>query len=226
VAENRARFPGRAEPWEGPLKDEPCAIVGYGPSLKDTWPELKRFKSIFTCSGAYKFLNERGIIAPYHCETDPQSHKVRNLGVPHKSTTFYMGSHCDPNYFDLLEMYEANVKLFNITVGHYTVMLARFLGWYDFHLFGFDHSIPKGHEGTHAGKHEGFKHGVNAREVEGHPDLLTTGNWQGHIQSFFLVTDGIEEIRTTFYGDGLMQRVAKTRVRENRRRVPIAIIGG
>lgn len=58
------------------LRNEPIAIVCYGPSLNDTWEEIKNFKYIITCSGSHKFLIERGIIPTWHVDVDPRPHKV------------------------------------------------------------------------------------------------------------------------------------------------------
>lgn len=240
IAENCARIKARLEPTTVD-NFEPCAIVGYAPSLKDTWPEIKKFKTIFTCSGAYRFLRERGIISPYHVETDPQSHKVRNLGEPHRKTTFYMASSCDPNYFDLLEKYDSKVILFHIplhgypyvkgewtlncagTVGHFVFTLARMLGYRDFHFFGFDHSTPTKGD-THAGRHDGFHHKLNYVEMDG---LWTTSHWSGHIDSLLEVIDNAKPtVKVTWYGDGLLQRRAKTHVQTLfRGKVPMGVVG-
>src|SRR5262245_7740329 len=57
-------------------QDHPIALVCSGPSLKDTWQEIKEFKTILTCSGAHDYLIEREIIPTYHMETDPRPHKA------------------------------------------------------------------------------------------------------------------------------------------------------
>src|SRR6266853_2973862 len=62
--------------------DEPIALVNFGPSLNDTWEQIKNFKYIMTCSGAHKFLVERGIIPTHHIDVDPRPHKVQLIGTP------------------------------------------------------------------------------------------------------------------------------------------------
>src|SRR5258708_4739592 len=52
------------------LRDEPIAIVCFGPSLNDTWKQVRDFKYIMTCSGAHRFLIDRGIIPTWHTEVD------------------------------------------------------------------------------------------------------------------------------------------------------------
>src|SRR3990167_11369384 len=68
ISRNSARFAGRFTPVdeELPTSSEPVAIVGYGASLKDTWGELRNYKTIFTCSGAHRFLLMRDIVPTYH----------------------------------------------------------------------------------------------------------------------------------------------------------------
>src|SRR5262245_43138061 len=98
------RVKDRIKPGE--RKDEPIAIVGYGPSLNDTWEEIRKFKKVVTCSGAHKFLVDRGIIPDFHVEVDPREHKVRLIGQPQNETTYLISSTCHPKVFDHLEGYK------------------------------------------------------------------------------------------------------------------------
>ena len=52
------KVPGRVVPYEG-LREDPIAVVGFGPSLKDAVVEIGAFKYIITCSGSHKYLIER-----------------------------------------------------------------------------------------------------------------------------------------------------------------------
>src|SRR6266404_4298328 len=69
-------------------RTEPIAIVCYGPSLNETWEQIKDFKYVFSCSGAHKFLIERGIIPTYHAEVDPRIHKIKLAGEPHPEVEY------------------------------------------------------------------------------------------------------------------------------------------
>lgn len=60
------RIKARIEPVYDKRSD-PIAVVCYGPSLNDTWEKIRDFKYIITCSGAHKFLIDRGIIPTFHC---------------------------------------------------------------------------------------------------------------------------------------------------------------
>jgi hypothetical protein len=76
------------------LRKEPIAIVCYGPSLASTWEQIKDYKYIMSCSGAHKFLMDRGIIPTWHLEVDPRAHKVQLIGKPHPSVEYVIASTC------------------------------------------------------------------------------------------------------------------------------------
>src|SRR5688572_2533433 len=76
-----------------PARDGPISLVGYGPSLKDTWQDIK--PPILTMSGAHDFLIDKGVIPDFHCDVDPRPHKVEML-TPHKDVIYLMGSVCNP----------------------------------------------------------------------------------------------------------------------------------
>ena len=84
------RVKGRIEPYpEGEKRTDPIAIVGFGPSLKDTWEGIKPFKYIMSCSGAHPFLIERGIIPTWHTAVDPlPGNTVKLIGQPHKDVEY------------------------------------------------------------------------------------------------------------------------------------------
>lgn len=69
ISKVKERFTTTAEDFR---MKEPIAIVCFGPSLKNTWKSIKAFNYIITCSGAHKFLLEKGIKPEdfkkwYHC---------------------------------------------------------------------------------------------------------------------------------------------------------------
>jgi uncharacterized Rossmann fold enzyme len=68
-----ARVKDRIQPTDI-VRDEPIAVVCFGPSLVDTWEQIKGFRHVMSCSGSHKFLIERGIIPEFHVEVDPRAH--------------------------------------------------------------------------------------------------------------------------------------------------------
>jgi uncharacterized Rossmann fold enzyme len=60
-----------------PLQAEAVSIVGYGPSLADTWKDISG--PVVTVSGAHDYLVERGITPDWHVECDGRDHKTKHL---------------------------------------------------------------------------------------------------------------------------------------------------
>lgn len=108
---NITKVSERIQPHSAPREDS-IAIVCYGPSLNDTWEEIKKFKYIMTCSGAHKFLIDRGIIPTWHVDLEPREYKVKLLGKPHSDVEYLIASTVHPGYLDALAGY--NVKLWHI----------------------------------------------------------------------------------------------------------------
>jgi len=238
ILENSSRIKKRFEPYEGPPHSEPVAIVAYGRSLKETWKEIRDFKTVITCSGSHQFLLDRGIIPTYHVDSDPRPHKVDMLGTPHPDVTYLIASICHPTYFDLLEKHNIEKvylwhllflepEIFDIlprnewlftggnTVGPRAIKMARLLGYINHHYFGFDAS--DGYAGFHP-KEKAMK----IYKYKG-KKYHTTPSWIEHARMMFEDLDRMPEVNFTFYGEGLIQDMAKDYKRTNRAKVPMAI---
>lgn len=239
IVENSERIRGRFIPT-AELSDEPVAVVAYGPSLRATWREIEKFNTVFTCSGAHKFLVDRGITPTHHVESDPRGHKIEMLGEPQPGVEYLIASVCHSNYFDKLEAAESKILLWHIlfdedevfalypkgdwvicggnTIGPRTLKIARLHGYTNIHIFGLDGS------GKHAGPHANpppldwyNPMTVGGREFETTMNLL----WQA--QSLFDDLDRMPEVKATFYGDGMYQHMAKNRTPKKLDRWPMAI---
>ena len=84
-------------------KSGAVAVVGSGPSLKQTWRKLKNFKGdIVACNAACQFLLEKGIVPQYMMcfDADPL---VLEFFTPHKDIVYLLGSRVPPKVFDILE---------------------------------------------------------------------------------------------------------------------------
>jgi hypothetical protein len=221
-----ARIKDRVQPYDG-TREEPCAIVGFGPSLRDTWEGIKAFPVIFTCSGSHQFLIERGMIPTYDVNVDPRPHKVTLMGPPHPDVTYLVASTCSPKLFDHLEGYR--VKLWHIfdnaeeslrvlppgewsltggiDAGLRAMTMARFLGYTDMHIFGIDGSSPE--QGyRHAGDHPHTKMHLDEVEYEGRT-FLTTSGMLAAAQGIWHELNQLHDVTPTFHGDGLIQHMAK-----------------
>ena len=128
---------------------------------------------VMACSGASRFLIERGIVPTWHVAVDPlPGHTVNLIGEPHPSVTYLISSTCHPGVFDHLK--GSTVQLWHvfdgtdegvrllppgefaltggIDVGLRSLVLANFLGFRDLHVFGLDGSYGSD-DRRHAGAH-------------------------------------------------------------------------
>jgi uncharacterized Rossmann fold enzyme len=210
-------------------RDEPTAIVCYGPSLNETWEKIRDFPVIFTCSGAHQFCTDRLIIPSYHVEVDPRPHKTALIGTPCRETVSLIASTCHPRVFEHLTGYD--VRLWHVfdsqedgirtlphgewaltggcSVGLRALTVAAFLGFHDLHIFGMDGC--EGASGKHAAAHPNQPKG--SAECEYPPDsgviYRTTPAMLSAAQGTFHELDQMPQVRATFYGEGLVQVMAR-----------------
>jgi hypothetical protein len=224
------RVKDRVTPYAG-TRDEPCAVVGSGPSLRETWEQIKEFRYIFTASGSHQFLIDRGIVPSHHTEVDPRPHKVGLMGTPHPEVDYLIASACSPTLFDHLEGYrvklwhifdnaEESIRMLpqgdwsvtgGIDCGLRAMTLARFLGFTDMHLFGMDGSSPEqGYRHAHAHPHG--KIPLDEVEYEGRT-FLTTAGMLAAAQGIWHELNQLVDVTPHFYGDGLIQHMARFWVR-------------
>jgi len=244
IAENSARIKPRIH-LDKRVTSLPAAIVGFGPSLKDTWKSLQHFTTIFTCSGAHKFLIERGIVPTYHVDSDPRAYKADILGDPHPRVNYLISSICHPTYFDKLELYHARVKLWHMlflepeifahfpinewiltgghTVGPRAIKIAALMGYHNLHMFGFDGSVAE--NATHAGAHPAPPTDLGRIKFND-KTYISNINWQDHAEILLKDFDRMPEVKYKFYGDGLIQALAKKHVPIKRAHMPPRVYKG
>ena len=157
-----------------PRSDAWLSIVGYGPSLRETWQAITH--PMITCSGAHNFLLERGIVPNWHAESDPWPAKAMFTRKPHKDVTYLIASCCDPQIWGNVQGNQRriwhcaepateawlrdnapaeSITGFGTTVGERAVELGMILGYRRFKFFGIDCSFT--HE-QRAGEHHGGTH--------------------------------------------------------------------
>jgi uncharacterized Rossmann fold enzyme len=207
------------------LKEGPIAIVCSGPSLKDTWQDVKNFPVILTCSGAHDFLIERGIIPQFHMETDPRAHKAVFTRNPRKDITYLIASSCHPDVFENLK--GCDVRIWHVTgnplhkmprghwqitggcnVGLRALVMARLMGYVDVHVFGMDCSGDK-EQLFHANFHpnEPKKKGHRLVRV-GDKEYFSSDVFIECARQFFKETMLLSDVRVTLHGEGLLQALA------------------
>jgi 2-polyprenyl-3-methyl-5-hydroxy-6-metoxy-1,4-benzoquinol methylase len=184
---------------------------------------------------------ERGIVPTFHVEVDPRPHKVHLIGPPQQGTEYLIASTCHPAVFDHLQGYD--VKLWHVfdaaedalrtlphgewalsggcSVGLRTMTLARFLGFTDLHIFGMDGC--EGDTGKHAAAHPMQPKGYSIVEYGG-KEYRTTPSLLEVAKGTFHELDQMPDVRPTFYGDGLVQAMAKDYTpKPARKKVPIGL---
>lgn len=230
------QIPGRIQP--GPDRgDEEIAVVCYGPSLRDTLDEIKKFKYIITCSGAHKYLIDRGIIPTWHVDVDPREHKLQLLGQPHQEVEYLLCSAVHPRYVDLIKNYK--VKLWHgyheedlidlpksykrgewifsggCTVGLRSLLIAKFLGFKKINVFGMDCSFPQDNDGEHADFHPNpsKSESVVVTEYKGHYYKTTYGMIE-YARQFFREVAYLKECSVVVHGIGLLQHMGATNYKD------------
>lgn len=226
IAQAITRVPGRIQAVEE-KRTEPVAVVAFGPSLAETWAEIKAFQYVISCSGSHQFLIEHGIVPTWHVEVDPRPHKAALIGTPHKDVEYLIASTCHAAVFDLLEGY--TVKLWHVfdstaeakrvlprgewaltggsSVGLRAMTIARFLGFTDLHVFGMD-GCASSAEASHAGAHPNAPPKWFTTELHGRT-FFTTPSMLACAKQTFHELDMMPGVSATFHGDGLVQELAK-----------------
>lgn len=168
------------------IKDEVLSVVGFGPSLHDTWREIKH--PFITVSGALDFMQEKGVIPDYHAECDGRDYKTKHLEHANKKTKYFMASVCNPRMWDLLA--GCHIEYWHTANGQHVVdwiaqhdlgsvliaggsnigltaiHVGGILGYRKFRLYGFDGNFRG--DVRHAGPHYAEPQRRIVRTANGH----------------------------------------------------------
>ena len=210
------------------------AIVGAGPSLKETVNRVRDFENVLVCGSGHDFLVRQGIIPNYAAVCDGGKDDKGNLSIPNKETAYLIASQCDPSLFDHLADYHVEMWHYRgqatktlgeeaellkgelsiawgSSIGMIAIALARLIGFQHLHFFGFDSSFESREE------HHAYPQPETAQMLSvkvGDPvtgrEFQTTATWLGQAQQF-------EEMRNhwqfdaTIYGDSLTAEMERTR---------------
>jgi hypothetical protein len=145
----------------GPPSDMPIAIVGGGPSLKETYTKLLGWPGfIVSTNNTHDFLIERGIIPHVHVMMDASPLCAGFVSKPHKDVKYLIASSCSPKVFKALKRADVTLwhQLIDIgepdhclriggasTVGLRSIYLMHTAGFNQFHMFGMDSCITDSH---------------------------------------------------------------------------------
>jgi hypothetical protein len=203
-----------------PLRDDAISIVGYGPSLEETWKDITH--PCMTVSGAHDYLIERGVIPDWHAECDGREHKTKHLERPHSKTTYLMATICSPRMWEQLRgcevrtWHNANGKHVvdwigqndpggilvagGSVIGLTAIHLAGLLGFRRFRVFGFDGNYRG--DTRHAGPHYG-----PAQRVIERSGWKTTPQMSNACDEFLWLKRDHPELELKVYGDSLLKEL-------------------
>lgn len=175
----------------GAIKEDTLCVVGYGPSLADTWGQVTH--PCLTVSGAHDYLIARGIVPDFHVECDGRPHKARFLEKPVEGCEYLIATVCHPKFWEQLEGFKVTtwhnalgqhaanwigandpgtiMVSGGSVVGLSAIHVAGVMGYRKFRLFGFDNCFR--FDKRHAGEHYGPEQKLLWRTV-GDKTYLTT----------------------------------------------------
>lgn len=208
-----------------PRRDDVLNVVGFGPTLQDTWSRISG--PTISMSGSHDFLLARGIVPTWHAQTDGRDHQVKFLSRPHPDVTYLMASICPPAIWDVLAghkvQYWHNLHGQHVvdwigqhddgslliaggsTIGLASIHLGGVLGFRRFRLFGLDGHSANGarHAGVH---HDPVPQRVITRQANGRT-WATSPQMSNSCDELIRLLDN-EDISIEIVGDSLQADLA------------------
>lgn len=212
-----------------PLRDGWLSVVGFGPSLGETWTQITR--PCITVGGAHDFLLAHGLVPDWHAECDGRDHKTKHLEHPHPDVIYLMATICNPRMWTQLRdhrvvtWHNANgrhvldwigahdpggiVLAGGSVIGLTAIHLGGLLGFRRFRLFGFDGNFRG--DVRHAGEHYGPPQQRIERTANGRMWATTPQMANACDELIWLLRDS--PISVEVYGDSLQADVLKDHLR-------------
>jgi hypothetical protein len=218
--------------WRENIK---VALVGGGPSLKDTIKDIGEDKLIVACGSSHDFLIENGI-TPYFCVLcDSDDIVLEYLTKDSPNTCYLIASQCSPKVFGWMadnkkHAYiwhagggkELDYKIFGedkaiigggCTVGTRALCLMIGMGYSNFHLYGFDSCLSKDF------KHHAYEFKDETKETLGNISEIALGSEEGkkfYVSGYMLtqlfdfqkmLRYYADKIQVTIHGEGLLKHL-------------------
>lgn len=152
--------------------DEPIALIGGGPSIRETVDELREFPVTIACGSAHDWAVQNGIKPTYCAIADPDPIMAAYVRNPCPETMYLVATQCDKSVFEALrgqkmaawhilnESHADYVKETGIsrypgvgggcTIGLRSISIAMMFGYRNIHFFGFDSCLDMTDDAHHA----------------------------------------------------------------------------
>ena len=207
-----------------------AVLIGGGPSLADTFPEIRRRaadgQTMFALNGAAGWLTQRGFIADYGVIMDAHPSNVSFLDG--HVDRWLLASQCDPGLVEEAVTRGLHPRMWHfmesardagvatmaigggVSVGLTAMGLAYEMGYRKMHLYGYDSS----HRGTEGHAFQQTMHGWNTSTIEVWSNGIAYQGTPGMIAqakafpewAATLVNEGCI---ITVHGDGLLPSIAQ-----------------
>ena len=209
-----------------PKRKDRLSIVCFGPTLKETWREIKH--PALTVSGAHDFLIERGFVPDWHMDCDPRPHKLRFTERPHPEVTYLMASCCDPKVWEQLKGHKVFIwHMHNgpetvqwlarwdpwsiavgggSTAGLRALQIGGFLGFEKFDIYGMDGNFVNGE--FRAGHSEAPPQNVEKMKV-GEREFETTDLMINAATEFLHTLEIYPNLDIKLHGDGMVKALVE-----------------
>lgn len=221
---NLKRGLGEIVPEQG--KSTPLYIVCSGPSLLDTWTELKdRPGEIWALNAAFDWLCEKGIRPDYGVCLAAENQIVNYFHNIEPGDKFLFASQTHPELIDRATSRGASVRLFHVaapddwdlpmpkenrvygagTVGSRSFDLAYMLGFRDVHVLGMDACLsPDGRIAVATPMYDDRKDDLRTFVINGRAFVALPSHAR-QVEDFAGCIRQLFGMNITLYGDGMLQ---------------------
>ena len=126
-------------------RNDPIAIVGGGPSLKNQLDKLRTFKYVLVAGSAHDYLIDQGIIPAFAVSVEPKINQIGFYQKKHKDTSYILASQCSPQMFDHLEGHKVAMWHFHGQVDESELQRRTLhqLGLHGHHPLHPDRAVPR-----------------------------------------------------------------------------------
>lgn len=217
---------GLEEIVPGPVRNDPLYIVASGPSLADTWEELKgRPGEIWALNAAFDFLCKQGIRPDYGICLAPENAIRRFFQLPEAGDKFLFASQVHPELFDRVLERGGEVKIWHAafpqdwdmpipkqnliygagTIGMRVFDLAWVLGFRDIHVLGMDAcNSADDRIGVEMPMHEDKRQFLRTYWCNGRAFVALSSHAR-QVEDFAGCIRPLTGMTVTLYGDGMLQ---------------------